>query len=217
MKSWLRQLSELARTLQLLRPFLAGSRLLLAAVLGASLFVMLFEGAGVGLLVPLLNLLLGGENATPMRPIQWLERTLPGRSPAFYIGVICVAIVCAIAAKNAAMYLSQALVVNLSSSDTTEATVPATVTIAAGQASATFTVAAVDDALRDGFQNVTITASVASPAGPLTANGSFGVGGVATTDLTMNGQPPYAATAVLSNGKVLAAGEDAAMLCDQLA
>ena len=113
MKSWLRQLSELARTLQLLRPFLAGSRLLLAAVLGASLFVMLFEGTGVGLLVPLLNLLLGGENATPMRPIQWLERTLPGRSPAFYIGVICVAIVCAIAAKNAAMYVSQALVASL--------------------------------------------------------------------------------------------------------
>ena len=113
MKSWLKQLAELARTLRLLRPYLAGRRLLLGAVLGASLFVMLFEGAGVGLLVPLLNLLLGGENATPMRPIQWLARTLPGHSTAFYIGTICIAIVCAIAAKNVAMYVSQALVAHL--------------------------------------------------------------------------------------------------------
>jgi hypothetical protein len=52
-----------------------------------------------------------------------------------------------------------ALVVTLSSSDATEATVPATVTIPAGQASATFNVAAVDDALLDGTQAVTITAA----------------------------------------------------------
>ncbi len=51
------------------------------------------------------------------------------------------------------------LVVTLLSSDTTEATAPATVTIAAGQAAATFTISAVDDAVRDGTQNVTITAS----------------------------------------------------------
>lgn len=58
------------------------------------------------------------------------------------------------------------LVVTLSSSDTTEATVPASVTIAAGQASATFNVTAVDDSFPDGPQNVTITASAtgATPA-----------------------------------------------------
>jgi len=55
--------------------------------------------------------------------------------------------------------LSQALVVTLASSDTTEAGVPATVTIPAGQASATFAVDAVDDALLDGTQAVTITAT----------------------------------------------------------
>jgi ATP-binding cassette, subfamily B, bacterial MsbA len=86
---------------------------LLAGVLAFSVFVMLFEGLGVGLLVPLLNLLLGGENAAPMRPLQWLEGLLPGRSPAFYIGAICVTIVCAIAAKNAALYASQFLVAGL--------------------------------------------------------------------------------------------------------
>ena len=54
-----------------------------------------------------------------------------------------------------------ALTVNLASNDTTEGTVPATVTIAAGQASANFAVAAVDDAVFDGTQNVTVTASAA--------------------------------------------------------
>ena len=54
---------------------------------------------------------------------------------------------------------SAALVVNLSSSNTGEATVPASVTMAANQASATFPIAAVDDALLDGTQSVTITGS----------------------------------------------------------
>src|SRR4051794_22750573 len=45
--------------------------------------------------------------------------------------------------------LSQALTVALASSDTTEATVPAAVTIPAGSASATFTVTPVDDTVLD--------------------------------------------------------------------
>jgi uncharacterized repeat protein (TIGR03803 family) len=51
------------------------------------------------------------------------------------------------------------LVVTLLSNDTTEATVPATVTILAGQSSATFLLTVVDDALLDGTQNVTISAT----------------------------------------------------------
>ena len=86
---------------------------LLAAVLASALFVMLFEGFGVGLLVPLLNLLLGGDRATPMRPLQWLERTLPGHSPAFYIGAIAVAIILSVALKNAAFYTSLVLAARL--------------------------------------------------------------------------------------------------------
>jgi ABC-type multidrug transport system fused ATPase/permease subunit len=111
--STLKQFSEFALVIRRLRPFLGAERGRLAAVLGSSLFVMVFEGAGVGLLVPLLSLLLGGENATPMRPMQWLERQLPGHSPAFYVAVICVAIVAAIAAKNAAAYISQVLAADL--------------------------------------------------------------------------------------------------------
>jgi subfamily B ATP-binding cassette protein MsbA len=112
-KSWLNQIAELGRTLRQFRPYVAGGRLLLLAVLATSMFVMVFEGIGVGLLVPLLNLLLGGENAAPMRPLQWLQRTLPGHSPAFYIGAICAGIVCAIGAKNVASYTSQVLAASL--------------------------------------------------------------------------------------------------------
>jgi subfamily B ATP-binding cassette protein MsbA len=107
--STLKQFSEFALVVRRLRPFLAAEQMRLSGVLASSLFVMVFEGAGVGLLVPLLSLLLGGDNATPMRPLQWLERQLPGHSPAFYVAVVCVAIVVAIAAKNAAAYTTQIL------------------------------------------------------------------------------------------------------------
>ena len=52
-----------------------------------------------------------------------------------------------------------ALTVNLSSSDTTEATVPTPITIPADQTSVDFAIAALDDTLLDGTQSVTITAS----------------------------------------------------------
>ncbi|MCX5980388.1 MAG: DUF5050 domain-containing protein, partial [Nostocales cyanobacterium LacPavin_0920_SED1_MAG_38_18] len=55
--------------------------------------------------------------------------------------------------------INSELIVNLSSSDTTEATVPNTVTIPVGQNSATFTITGVSDGINDGSQKVTITAS----------------------------------------------------------
>jgi ATP-binding cassette, subfamily B, bacterial MsbA len=111
--STLHHFREFALVIRRLRPFLGAERVRLAAVLASSLFVMVFEGAGVGLLVPLLSLLLGGENATPMRPLQWLEARLPGHSPAFYVAVICAAIVVAIAAKNVAAYAAQVIAADL--------------------------------------------------------------------------------------------------------
>src|SRR5437867_2058583 len=59
--------------------------------------------------------------------------------------------------------LAQPLTVNLSSSDTSEATVPSSVVIPAGQASATFPVNAIDDAIVDGVQTAVITASAVAP------------------------------------------------------
>lgn len=58
--------------------------------------------------------------------------------------------------------LATALTVNLTSSDTTELTVPATVTLPAGSASARFALQLQDDALTDGDQIVTVTASSAT-------------------------------------------------------
>jgi uncharacterized protein YjiK len=58
------------------------------------------------------------------------------------------------------------LVVNLSSSDTTEATVPATVTILANQTSANFDVTAVNDTFPDGSKSLTISASAADATTP---------------------------------------------------
>ncbi len=55
--------------------------------------------------------------------------------------------------------LDNDLIVSLTSTDTTEITVPDTVTIPAGFASATFDIETVDDTVLDGTQNVTITAS----------------------------------------------------------
>ena len=55
--------------------------------------------------------------------------------------------------------LASNIVITLTSSDTTEATVPGTVTIPAGQTSETFTLTVVDDTVADGTQPVTITAS----------------------------------------------------------
>lgn len=54
---------------------------------------------------------------------------------------------------------SQPLVVNLSSSDTTELTVPTFVTIPAGAASVSFDIAAVNDPILDGAQAVVVSAS----------------------------------------------------------
>ena len=60
---------------------------------------------------------------------------------------------------------SGALTVNLASNDASEATVPASITIAAGQAtSSPFNVDAVDDAVVDGTQTVTFTASASGLA-----------------------------------------------------
>ena len=64
---------------------------------------------------------------------------------------------------------ASSVVVNLSSSDTTEATVPASVTIPANEASATFSVVAVNDSSPDGDQPVVITAN-APDASAGTAN-----------------------------------------------
>lgn len=84
--------------------------------------------------------------------------------------------------------LSQPLVIALTSSDTSELTVPATVTIPAGEISHTFTATIEDDDLVDGTQPVTITA--ADPAAVPVVNGSsldVVVQDAESVELTLNG------------------------------
>jgi subfamily B ATP-binding cassette protein MsbA len=106
MKSWLAQSADVWRLLKQLRPYLGAGRGLLLATLASSVIMVFFEGVGVGMLVPLLSLLLGGDNATPMRPITWLQTQFPNHSPAYYVGLCCVAIILAIALKNVASYVA---------------------------------------------------------------------------------------------------------------
>src|SRR5258707_15304281 len=119
MEFWAEQAADVYRVLKELRPYLGAGRGMLVATLGSSLVMVLFEGVGVGLLVPLLSLLLGGTNAVPMRPIQWLQASFPHHSPAFYVGVCCVAIVLAIGAKNVAAYFAQILSARLQQREST--------------------------------------------------------------------------------------------------
>ena len=99
------------------------------------------------------------------------------------------------------------LIVYLTSSDTTEVTVPASVTIPANQASATFNITAVDDSVVDGTQTVTITASAGMPEGTAGIDSSFGSAGIATTSLRTTFSPPRTAIAVQSDGKIVAASQ----------
>jgi hypothetical protein len=101
--------------------------------------------------------------------------------------------------------VSQAFEATLVSSDTSELTVPASVTIPAGASSATFTVTAVDDTLLDGTQAATITAFANTAGGSL--DGSFGNGGLAAIpDYQQNLQPSFPEIVEQPDGKYIVAG-----------
>jgi len=104
--------------------------------------------------------------------------------------------------------LDAELVVLLASSDTTEATVPASVVIPAGQASAAFVVTAQGDALIDGTQRVAITASVqAADESPVVLDLPFGIGGMAVTQLVATSNFPQS-IAIQADGKIVLGGND---------
>ena len=79
--------------------------------------------------------------------------------------------------------LSENLVVGLSSGDSTEVTVPASVTIQAGQVSAVFNVSIIDDSEIDGSKTVTVTASV---GGWISGSDTIQVSDNETKTLTVN-------------------------------
>ncbi|MEZ6086989.1 MAG: delta-60 repeat domain-containing protein [Pirellulaceae bacterium] len=99
------------------------------------------------------------------------------------------------------------LIVSLASGDTSEATVIGSVTIPSGQTtSAPFSINAVDDAVVDGTQTVTITATADTTVG---LDSSFGTGGIVTTDLGHTSQPPRMASGLQPDGKIVSASQGA--------
>ena len=106
--------------------------------------------------------------------------------------------------------LSQPLVVTLSSSDTSEATAPTTVSILANQSSANFRVDAVDDSILDGVQNVSITASapgyvfIPTNPGDIGLDTMFGTAGYASVPLNQTYQDYYPDVVVQPDGKIVA-------------
>jgi uncharacterized delta-60 repeat protein len=101
------------------------------------------------------------------------------------------------------MDTSQPLTVNLVSSDTTQATVPATVTIPAGATSATFNVDAVDNHIVTSTTTVTITATAASPV-PVGLDATFGNGGLASVPLNVSSSANFPDAKVQPDGKIVA-------------
>ena len=96
---------------------------------------------------------------------------------------------------------SGTIVLSLSSSDTTEATVPATVAFAAGQTSATFPITIVNDTLIDGTQTATISVGA---AGWTAASGTISVADNESTALTLTA--PGVAEGANGTGSVSIAG-----------
>lgn len=86
---------------------------MIAAVLFSLMIMAALEGFGVSLLVPLLSLLLGGENPASTRPLRWLQEWLPGHSVAYYTAAFSIFIVCVIALKNVVLYGSQVIAARL--------------------------------------------------------------------------------------------------------
>jgi uncharacterized delta-60 repeat protein len=100
------------------------------------------------------------------------------------------------------MDTSQALTIQLESSNTNQATVPASVTIPAGSTSATFNVNAVDDHIVNPPQLVTITGYTASPLSP-GLDSTFGSGGIASVQLEYTNSSNFPGEALQPDGKIV--------------
>ncbi|MCR9206818.1 MAG: Ig-like domain-containing protein [bacterium] len=104
---------------------------------------------------------------------------------------------------------TNSLDVVITNSDPSEASLPLTATIPAGQNSVDVTLNALNDTAVDGTQSVTITASVVGGIadGMPGLDDSFGTFGKADTQLDSQYQPPHGVIASLPDGKILAASE----------
>jgi subfamily B ATP-binding cassette protein MsbA len=115
MPASLRQLLELLRNLNQLRPHLRPNRWLVFSAIAAATLSALLEGFGIGLLVPLISLLQGNaETVLKGRFLKWLPELVPNQTSGTYVGIFCGLVLGAIIAKNVVMLGYQRLMARFS-------------------------------------------------------------------------------------------------------
>ena len=118
MKAWIHLLREIVCSLYRLRPILRPGRWLVLAVIAMATLSALFEGVGIGAMVPLISMLKADshhlmEVLVEDPVLRWLPRRLPGHSASAYIAAFCAIIVFLIFCKNVALLVSQGLMASL--------------------------------------------------------------------------------------------------------
>ncbi len=115
LKTWIQQLSQLGRDIRTLRPHLRPNRWLVLGALAAAWASALFEGVGMQMLVPMLELLQGNlDKALQGRFLSWLPTLWPGRDSSTYVGIYAGLVFAALFAKNLVFLVYQWLQVRFS-------------------------------------------------------------------------------------------------------
>lgn len=110
LKTWISQLAQLVRDLKTLRPHLRPNRWLVLGAMAMASLSALFEGVGIGLLIPMIALLQGDvEAALKGRFLKWLPELWPNQSPTSYVLLFCGLVFAALLAKNVIFFGYQIL------------------------------------------------------------------------------------------------------------
>ncbi len=119
MKNWFKLLGELSRNLNQLRPYIRPNRWLVISALITATASAGFEGIGIGLLLPLINML-GGDPEVVLGEVMKqifktpLPESLKGFSSLQYVAAFCGLVFVMVALKNALLYLNQRLMAAIS-------------------------------------------------------------------------------------------------------
>jgi len=101
LKTWISQLAQLVRDLKTLRPHLRPNRWLVLGAMAMATLSALFEGVGIGLLIPMIALLQGDmEAALKGKYLKWLPELWPNLSSTGYVVLFCGLVFGALLAKN---------------------------------------------------------------------------------------------------------------------
>jgi ATP-binding cassette, subfamily B, bacterial MsbA len=106
MKANLGDFGRLAGSIRRLNRYFGVPRRIFGVVLVSSICAAILEGLGVGLLMPLLELLRSEAPAQPMKPIRILMDWFPGHGASFYVIGLCGIVVASIVLKNLFLFIS---------------------------------------------------------------------------------------------------------------